>query len=204
MFGRGCRWCSWSNMKTPTTSSIQHQNCLKSKNNLTLETELATVINRCKEICVHFNEHIIFVRFYTETMICNGVDLFTRKFYTQYPDLIEKIRNETDTERFSQHFSSWNSAKKPVFVQIPTRRGFGYSFNLVQSGKMFNDGWDDCMKVECSVSTLLWLQNFFGLSLRLSQFHNKRSERCCRKNQSPGLSVDFRHRTVWWIRNLVF
>lgn len=65
----------------------------------------------------------------------NGV--YMRDFEYKLPDMVERIRNELDAERFSQHLSSWNSLQKPVFARILTQYGFSFSFNLVGSEKMF-------------------------------------------------------------------
>lgn len=67
----------------------------------------------------------------------NGV--YMKDFEFKLPNMVERIRDELDAERFSQHRLSWNSVQKPVFVQIPTQYGFSFSFNLLGSEKMFKN-----------------------------------------------------------------
>lgn len=62
-----------------------------------------------------------------------------RRFTHRLPDVVEKIRNDADAAFFKSHLSSWNTLYKPVFFQIPTKRGFGFSFNILGSQKMFKE-----------------------------------------------------------------
>lgn len=72
-------------------------------------------------------------------MTCLGEDVVFMELTYELPDMVERIWNESDSVHFSEHLSSWNSVQRPAFVQVPTKYGFSFSFNLLGSEKMFKN-----------------------------------------------------------------
>jgi hypothetical protein len=52
---------------------------------------------------------------------------------------VEKLQQVSKLEYFANQTSSWNLIYQPNYYQIPTKRGFGYSFNLEERFKMFRE-----------------------------------------------------------------
>lgn len=71
--------------------------------------------------------------------MCQRPEGAYRSFQEEVEDLVDKARNESKPSEFVKQFSSWNKFYRPTFNQIPTRRGFGYSFNIVEKSKMFRE-----------------------------------------------------------------
>lgn len=78
-------------------------------------------------------------RFHRQAMTCLEDNVVYRKYQRTLPDLIEQIKKESDVKRFFKHRSSWNSVQKPVFAHVPVKHGFSFTFNLLQSDKLFKD-----------------------------------------------------------------
>lgn len=52
---------------------------------------------------------------------------------------LEKIKNHYQPEWFLNQTASWNNRFETVFIETLTRRGYGYTFNMLTETKLFTD-----------------------------------------------------------------
>jgi hypothetical protein len=54
-------------------------------------------------------------------------------------DFVGRIKKSTQTEWFVNQTAMWNSRYKPEFAEVLTKRGYGFSFNMLPPSKLFTD-----------------------------------------------------------------
>jgi hypothetical protein len=56
------------------------------------------------------------------------------------PDnFLAKIKELYQPEWFVNQTASWNTNYEPIFVETLTRRGYGFTFNMLPASKLFTD-----------------------------------------------------------------
>jgi hypothetical protein len=54
-------------------------------------------------------------------------------------DFYNKIKEFYEPEWFMNQTASWNSIFKPVFTESLTRRGYGFTFNMLTESKLLTN-----------------------------------------------------------------
>jgi hypothetical protein len=52
---------------------------------------------------------------------------------------LSRIKWHYQPEWFTEHAASWNTHYKPVFTESLTKRGYGFTFNILPEKKMFTE-----------------------------------------------------------------
>jgi hypothetical protein len=50
-----------------------------------------------------------------------------------------KVKKYLQSEWFTNQTAVWNRNYKPVFKEVLTRRGYGFTFNMLPESKLFSD-----------------------------------------------------------------
>ena len=54
------------------------------------------------------------------------------------PYIEDMIKETSEIQWFQQQFSAFNGKFRPVFAEIQTQRGMGFSFNLIDDDELLN------------------------------------------------------------------
>lgn len=60
------------------------------------------------------------------------------RYYDSSLDLKRFILTQSRLDWFQQQFASWNDFYQPVFAQIRTQHGMGFTFNMIDADKLLN------------------------------------------------------------------
>lgn len=104
---------------------------------------------------------MIFFRFIYEQTPCPHFDLSDRTYDFEVLDkslVFEFLKNRSNREWFKQQKSAWNSNSQPKFVEIPTKQGFGFSFNMLKSSKMFTDRLGESLTFLVILDSILYFR----------------------------------------------
>jgi hypothetical protein len=52
---------------------------------------------------------------------------------------VPTIKKYFQVEWFKNQTSSWNTYYQPEFIEVLTKRGFGFAFNMLPNSKLFTD-----------------------------------------------------------------
>jgi hypothetical protein len=68
-------------------------------------------------------------------------EVFVQGFRTaEKPEnFLQRVKEYYQTEWFQNQTASWNTHFKPIFTETLTRRGYGFTFNMLDNSKMFTD-----------------------------------------------------------------
>jgi hypothetical protein len=99
-----------------------------------------------------------FCSYFTKAILCNVDYVMTgldSKRLRKIDDFVGRISNSTLTEWFVDQKALWNSHYKPEFVEVLTKRGYGFAFNMLPSSKLFTDELDFRLKIELGLMNLV-------------------------------------------------
>jgi hypothetical protein len=84
--------------------------------------------------------------FFIEGFLCDEEyvvrnDDFVKGFHTvKTPEnFLQKVKKYYQREWFQNQTASWNTHFKPIFIVTLTRRGYAFTFNMLDNSKMFTD-----------------------------------------------------------------
>jgi hypothetical protein len=55
----------------------------------------------------------------------------------------EKVKKYYQTQWFMNQTGAWNNNYKAVFKEVLTRRGYGFTFNMLPKSKLFTDQYEN-------------------------------------------------------------
>jgi hypothetical protein len=80
---------------------------------------------------------------FIQAWLCNEEEIIRRPDYDftahGLEDVVVKLQDYSQFEWFSNQTASWNTFYQPKFVEFLTKRGFGFTFNMLEPSKLFND-----------------------------------------------------------------
>jgi hypothetical protein len=90
------------------------------------------------------------IRAFVRGTLCNNENVVsTQKFNVKdYPRInasenyLGKIKELYQPEWFTNQSASWSGYYEPVFVETLTRRGYGFTFNMLAESKLFTDKYE--------------------------------------------------------------
>jgi acid-sensing ion channel, other len=89
---------------------------------------------------------LLFLRFFVEGFLCDeefvirGASLMKGFRTAEKPEnFLQKVKMYYQPEWFQNQTGSWNTHFKPIFIETLTRRGYGFTFNMLDNSKMFTD-----------------------------------------------------------------
>jgi hypothetical protein len=92
---------------------------------------------------MHKNLKYILFSYFIQNLLCNNEYVTRRADFDLendgIEDLVNKLRNYSNFEWFANQTASWNTFYQAEFVEFLTKRGFGFTFNMLEPSKLFTD-----------------------------------------------------------------